>query len=404
MSTTVRRIGKIFSWVGGSGFVLWNIVRWLLDYYGYVESLRTLAAERGTIASAMLRILGSEWFPLAVFLVGIAMLCGFQLWRRMEEKKAQATQPDLYGHIVHGVTEHAREWARDEEKRAEQRRKAVEDCLDRYVQIHDDAKHLSTASLIGAEAHKLTSNDQLLKVCGVLKESGHADPIDYWGGYVPRYDALQFLRKVAYSPTRITNDSTGAKNLHQAMEQWRVKHGYPEPSEERRLELVGREVLFPSAPIVEERPPFRVSVLDVIPQQDNTEVVTQLTFINDSDSPRMVLSLRLVYWAPNRVWKNSFQLIADNADSMLLGDITKAFAVPEKSEQLVVFRTSKIDPSYLVTPGAEFGLHAVIAAEDGGEPRTVTFPVLVVRGEDNHVTYGIKASKNISLMQSFEGG
>ena len=103
-------------------------------------------------------------------------------------------------------------------------------------------------SLLKSECHKLRGNDELVTMCQTLAECGHPNPLDYWRGYVPETDSLAFLKRIAYAPNKITDDVAGAKSLHDAMETWRLEHGYPEPSAERRLDTLSGAVLFPHSP------------------------------------------------------------------------------------------------------------------------------------------------------------
>lgn len=330
--------------------------------------------------------------------VGLAMLA-LMVYAGCLRAPAAPRQNEADGiirHIFQELKNDAKARAPIEDARREKRKSAIQTCLDRYANVHDRS-HLPAFSLIKAGAYTLEDNLALVTLCEKLHTYGHDNPLDYWRGYVPDDDALEFLQALTYSPKRLTDDARGAGVIHVAMSNWRRDHNYPEPSHDRQLDAIANTVFAPSSVPPIEVPTFRVTALD--PTIDGDEFVARLLFQNDGESDRIVLSIRAIYWAPDRIWKNSYMFLGDDAGSMRLGNIDNSFVLCSKLKQTVVHRI-KVLPDFLKTPQADFGLQIITGLDVSGTPQDVNFPLIrVISAPESAggVNYALHSAVNVSL-------
>ncbi len=144
-------------------------------------------------------------------------------------------------------------------------------------------------------------------------------------------------------------------------------------------------------------PAFRVTVLDT--GVDGQQFVVHLLFQNDGEGDRLVLSIRAIYWAPDRVWKNGYMFLGDDAGSMRLGNINNGFVLGSGYKQTVIHRI-EVPGTLLKTADAEFGLHVITGRAGSGEPQDVHFPLLKVIPAPQSaagVNYSIYTAVNVSL-------
>ncbi len=330
-------------------------------------------------------------FGLGFLWIGIAVIIGLRA-----PKSIAPANDGIYYDLVKQVVAQFKAGIKDEGGEIQKKSQQRQECFESYISTHDQS-HLMAASLIKANAHKLEQNVDLLGLCDDLSHYGHTNPLDYWRGYVPDDDSLNFLKKVAYSPERLTDDAHGAGVLHVAMVKWQEDHNYPEPSKDRQLDALANKVFVPSFVAPVPVPPFRVTGLDT--NIDRDEFVAHLLFQNDTESERAILSIRAIYWASDRVWKNGYMFLGDDGGSMRLGNIDNAFVLSSKAKQTVIHRI-KVQTEFLETPGAEFGLHIVTGREQSGKPQDAHFRLLkVITAPESAggVNYALHSAVNISL-------
>ena len=80
-------MAKIFTKICTAIFGLWAITRCILDYWSYFETGKSVFENRGEFLKNVGPILGSQWFPLVLFLSGVALLILLEIVSRRTESE-----------------------------------------------------------------------------------------------------------------------------------------------------------------------------------------------------------------------------------------------------------------------------------------------------------------------------
>lgn len=120
----------------------------------------------------------------------------------------------------------------------------VEECVNRACeQLQNDSLQCfwSFNAICIADAHKLATNEQLIRVADQLEKNGHDHPFEGIEDYVPRKDWLEFVKTAMRRPDIKAKRSGDYLWL---AEQWPTIKGYPAPTERIPLKLtVHNEIL-----------------------------------------------------------------------------------------------------------------------------------------------------------------
>ena len=88
-----KRFVRILLGIGG----IWSIARWVLDYWGYLETGRSLFAGRNDLIRTLGTAVTSQWFPIAVFLAAVIALGYIEWWLpRQKHIKNDSTRPRFH--------------------------------------------------------------------------------------------------------------------------------------------------------------------------------------------------------------------------------------------------------------------------------------------------------------------
>jgi len=119
------------------------------------------------------------------------------------------------------------------DRKREQHDKERADCFDHCAIEVKKWNSLPIVGLLEAEAHRLSSNEQLVTICHDLKRFQGTNPFDGFEEYVPEKDWLAFLRQLAWGNTTINATTDSIPEILYAADEWRKQHGYPDPKGKR---------------------------------------------------------------------------------------------------------------------------------------------------------------------------